>query len=295
MRNRILLLGLALAPSIAAAQLTITESNDTDRIVSQGECNNNPADGLSFSWTFPNFVAGGQYTLTASDTLNCPQSSQTQVVNNSTVGTVDATGPTGIFPASGTVSVNSIVANLAGYSCSGSKTTIFFCVTLSTATTVTPVTGTVTLDLQSPPAPVLQSVSPDDSSLHVSAAQGAGSADGGASGSVDTFTITAVNHDAPSETHTTDKISTTGSTLTGRIDGLTNGVLYDVTVTAFSRGGNASLPSNPLQGTPVPVNDFFRSYRNAGGQETGGCAAGAAGMLALLAVPLALRAWRRRS
>jgi hypothetical protein len=53
--------------------------------------------------------------------------------------------------------------------------------------------------------------------------------------------------------------------------------------------------SNKLPGVPVAVNDFWRLYKADNGREEGGCAAGAAGMLALLAVPLAVRALRRRS
>lgn len=292
-----LLVTLLAVPSLGSAQLVITESNDTDKLINHAECANDVADGLSFSWTFPAFVAtaGGQYTLTASDTINCTPPSNNQTIQTSTIGTVDATSANGVFPASGTVGVAQIIRNLA-MSCDGSKNAVYFCVTLSTAATGTAaVTATLQLDLQKPPAPNLISVSPGDSSLHVTAQQGQGGvADGGASGSTDSFTITAVNHANPNETHTTGRITASGNDLSGTIGGLTNNVPYDVTMTALSPGGNPSGPSNSLSGTPIPVDDFWRIYRDDKGRETGGCAAGAAGMLALLAVPLALRAWRRK-
>ncbi len=155
-------------------------------------------------------------------------------------------------------------------------------------------TGSITLDLLKPPAPQATSADPGDSSLTVNWNPGSGgSVDAGAGGSSDSWVITAVNQADPNDRHATGRVSGNGLR-SNRIGGLKNGVTYDVTVQAFSPGGNPSDASNIITGTPVPVNDFWRIYKNEGGRESGGCAAGAAGMLALLAVPLALRAWRRR-
>jgi hypothetical protein len=155
--------------------------------------------------------------------------------------------------------------------------------------------GSIALDLATPPIPVPTSADAADSALIVHWTQGSGgTADAGTPGSVDNYRITATAHDNPTDTHVSDAISP-GSSTSGRVGGLTNGVLYDVTVQAFSPGNNPSGQSAVIQGMPVQVNDFWRIYRADGGREQGGCAAGAAGMLALLAVPLALRALRRRS
>jgi hypothetical protein len=297
MRTRLLLFSLALAPSFAAAQITVTETtSDSTGFVNIAECNNATPDGLTFTWTFPGFVAGGSYLLQASDTVNCPTASTTVVAVTTTVGTVAASSATGSFPLTGNTAVNTLLQQLS-IPCNSAKTAVFFCVTLSSVggTSATPVTGTLTLDLAPPPAPVATTADPGDSALNVNWTAGSGStADAGASGSAVGFSITATNAADPADTHTTDEITGSGIT-SGRIAGLQNNVLYNVTVQAFSPGGNVSGPSNTIQGTPVAVNDFWRLYRGDGGREGGGCAAGAAGMLALLAVPLALRAWRRRS
>jgi len=86
----------------------------------------------------------------------------------------------------------------------------------------------------------------------------------------------------------------TSPSTSARVGGLVNGTLYDVEVLAFSTGGNVSDPSNIASGTPVKVDDFYTSYKNAGGQESGGCSTGAAGVLALALAPLLLLARKRR-
>jgi hypothetical protein len=298
MRNRILLLGLALAPSLAAAQITINESNDTDFIVNIDEClGTSVSDNLSFQWNFPGFTAGagGTYTLVASDTANCPEPTNSQAVRKVTIGSVAATTNTGTWPptSSSPVVVSQLLPQLGiPGTCNTATQNVSICVFLSGVTS--PLTQLLTLDLLLPPKPQITSVSPGDSSLGVTWNRGSGgTTDAGSAGASDSFKITATNAANPNETHTTDFIS--GSPTSGRIDGLTNGVAYNVTVQAFSPGRNPSPASDALTGTPVPVNDFWRLYRNAGGHESGGCATGAAGMLALLTVPLGLRTWRRRS
>lgn len=80
------------------------------------------------------------------------------------------------------------------------------------------------------------------------------------------------------------------------IGGLTEGTSYSVVVYAYSLGGNESLPSDPpALASPAPVYDFWEWYKLINeGQDSGGCAAGGAGPLALLAVG-ALLLLRRRS
>jgi hypothetical protein len=67
------------------------------------------------------------------------------------------------------------------------------------------------------------------------------------------------------------------------IGGLTNGVQYSVAISAVDNFGNVGPPS-PQDPTlcknqiPQPVDDFFKTYRLAGGQGSGFCALDAVGM-----------------
>jgi hypothetical protein len=62
------------------------------------------------------------------------------------------------------------------------------------------------------------------------------------------------------------------------IKGLTNGVTYDVVVAAVDGFGNVGPVSTCYNDYPAPVNDFFKIYRQDGGQAGGGfCALEAVG------------------
>jgi hypothetical protein len=54
------------------------------------------------------------------------------------------------------------------------------------------------------------------------------------------------------------------------IPGLTNGVWYNVVVAAVDGSGNVGPPSPEVCDYPAPVSDFWKTYRNAGGQAGGG-------------------------
>ncbi len=54
------------------------------------------------------------------------------------------------------------------------------------------------------------------------------------------------------------------------IGGLVNGQPYEVVVAAYDEALNEGLASVTLVGTPVPVEDFYEYYREAGGTEDGG-------------------------
>ncbi len=72
-----------------------------------------------------------------------------------------------------------------------------------------------------------------------------------------------------------------------RIEGLANGVEYEVQVLAIDSAGNESAPSPSSIGQPKVTIGFFSEYRRAGGAESGGCgamqggAAAGGGVLAL--------------
>jgi uncharacterized protein (TIGR03382 family) len=78
------------------------------------------------------------------------------------------------------------------------------------------------------------------------------------------------------------------------VTGLQNGVMYRLQATVIDAAGNESTPSATVDATPVKSNGLFDAYKDAGGQETGGCAAtggGIAGgaMLAALGIWLSSR------
>lgn len=63
-----------------------------------------------------------------------------------------------------------------------------------------------------------------------------------------------------------------------RISGLQNGIPYQVGVAAVDRRGNASPIQRVLVQTPIPTRDFWRGYKEAGGEAQGGyCALASAG------------------
>jgi hypothetical protein len=92
------------------------------------------------------------------------------------------------------------------------------------------------------------------------------------------------------------------STGTYTIKGLKNGPMYNVAVAATDGYGNVGPPSTIVCDSPAPVNDFWDSYRGAGGRAGGGfCALEAVGApgsslagLALVASAGALARRRRR-
>jgi hypothetical protein len=304
MARRLALLAVLLAPpSLGLAQttaFTVNESNDQDSFINIAECSNAVSDTLTFNFTVPFTTtppANSTFTLVASDKSGCPTDSASGAHNTTisaqippTIGTSSASG---VFPFSGAaaVQVNNLLnqVGIPSPACSASNTNVFFCVTLSGVTGAT-TTGNIGVDLQKPPPPVLQSVSPGDGALNVSWTAGAGGIDGG-TGTAASYKIVAT--DPAGNAHTSDPISDPKG---GRITGLTNNVTYTVVVLARSQGNNQSDASNSLTGTPVDVLDFWRSYKQDGGREQGGCATGAASLVALLALaPLALRVRRRRS
>ncbi len=85
---------------------------------------------------------------------------------------------------------------------------------------------------------------------------------------------------------------TSGTTAT--ISGLVNGTVYSVVVVAYSVGGNPSPASDPpVDESPVPSADFWKTYKDRGGVESGGCSSGPPDLLAL-AGAVSLLALRRR-
>ncbi len=288
------LAALLVAPSFVAAQtITITESNDQDTSISIAECTAAVTDQLTFSWTT---TTSGPFDLWASDTAGCPIPTANANTNAKTKS-IAASIPVTTTSLTNLINAPSLI-NLLGLSCSGSSIQLSFCLfaagTNTGGTTATAsATGAIGLDLQAPPPPVANTPTPGDGALNVSWSQGNGSVDGG-SGAATQFRVYCDVHPQTSPIAKRCAVSGNGTTNT-RIEHLTNGTEYDIEITAATTGGNESGRSNLVSGTPEIINDFWRLYRQDGGHEQGGCALGAGGLVALLAlVPLALRRRRRQ-
>jgi hypothetical protein len=88
--------------------------------------------------------------------------------------------------------------------------------------------------------------------------------------------------------------------LSATIDGLTNGLNYVVVVTSIDGSGNVGPASTPMCQSPAPVNDFYKTYREADGSTpSGSCTLEGAGIPAqapvtVMAFAGAFAAWLRR-
>lgn len=300
MHRSVLLLAL-LAPTAslaatAAGSVVVTDTNAPTNQVNLDECTGAKGDSLSLSWTVSPTVtpvSGWKFHVMASSVDGCPDSDAKRF----TVADValDSTlSLSGTYPPTGTTLDASVTISQVGIICQGTPN-LFFCVQLQDASgaavTNNPTAkGSIAVDAVVPPAPSGVTVSAGDGALTVGWTAGSGSvSDGGtSSGSSASYMAQATSVSDPNDVH---QQTTTSNTV--RITGLTNNQSYGVVVYAYSAAGNESQPSAPVLGTPLPVNDFWKDYQARGGKETGGCAAGGAGALALLSV--AALAGRRRS
>jgi Fibronectin type III domain len=144
----------------------------------------------------------------------------------------------------------------------------------------------LTLVIDKPQAPILQSVTPGEGALNVK---------WDAPNPVvnEYYEVQAVTTTAtPGVVTTITSPPVTGREL--RVEGLTNGTAYGVQVRAFSDADNPSDPSTAITASPTPVADFSEAYKAAGGRDSGGCGTGGVGVLALVGL-FAVAALRRRS
>jgi hypothetical protein len=144
----------------------------------------------------------------------------------------------------------------------------------------------ITLVIDKPNAPVLQSVTPGEGGLNVKW--------DAPNPSVNEYYVVEAGTPDPGGVVTAFSNPVTGREL--RVKGLTNGAVYTVQVRAFSDADNPSDPSNAVTGSPSPVSDFWDTYQGDPfrGREQGGCGTGGVGVLALAGL-LAIAALRRRS
>jgi hypothetical protein len=276
----------------ASGQVTIVESADANEnppIINIAECNGDTADTLTYYFNVP---AGTTYGLFLANVQGsseaCPAvTSTTQTVNSVTIVPNGTT-----IPAVQNVVDDSTIGQRLqlpvgsgglGLTCEGSGvTTVYLC--LNTNTTTFAASGSITLDLARPATPAGVTLRAGDTQLHVSWSRGSG----GASSTSGYRVRWGVSGGALSSSHDLDGESTTSYD----IPNLANGTAYDVQVAALSRGKNESPFSDVQSDTPVEIDDFWRLYRNDGGREQGGCATGAGGLAAAVAL-LALAARRR--
>jgi hypothetical protein len=185
----------------------------------------------------------------------------------------------------------SVIATRAGRGACDADGVIEVCVqALSGGTDVGTARGTLQLSLAKPAAPALQSVTPGEQALNVDW----DAPNPGAGESYEAFAVTTDPSD-PAFVGTQAIHSSGRATATdARVADLVNFAVYQVHVIAYSDADNPSDPSNVVTSSPLPVDDFFEAYKKAGGRETGGCASGGVGLLALAGVA-SLLVLRRRS
>jgi hypothetical protein len=290
MERRAVLLALLLPVPALAQTLTITDSSGSaSPTINIAQCEGTASKSFNFSWTVTSTTTAATFNLEASDTSGCPDATSSNNAHTKALGTsITASNNSGVYPSSGTVNAATTLLPGLNIQCRGAQTPVYICVRSFDASgaqiSATAATATITVDGAQPAPPTGVVVTPGDSALNVSWSSSSSSADGGTSGVASSYRVVA--------TSTVDGTTKT-QTVTGtsaRIEGLTIGTTYAVTVVAISTGGNESDPSAAVNGTPVQVDDFWRLYKSAGGREQGGCSTGAAGLLALVGAAFALRA-----
>ncbi len=173
---------------------------------------------------------------------------------------------------------------------SGAQLTVYLCVRISRRVGAPVFASTLlVLDSVPPAAPASMDVTALDSALLVHWRMAAGTTSLDRSG-IARYRVTA-------EPTAGVKISVDVDnplTESARIDGLTNGVTYAVTVVAVDKAGangNESAPAGPIFAVPQASEDFTGRYRRLGGHDDGtGCnSAGASTFAALAALLFFLR------
>lgn len=288
------LLVFLLAPALARAQaVTPGTINFAPAAIGASACSSSAPDNLTLTFSLQLVVNGtvtsGSYTVFA--TTAATTTSNGLPVCPSSAGTVRTVTASANAPQVISVSAATVVS-AAGLQCSNtSNPTINVCVhyVADGASGITgSATGTIGLSTQPPSAPYIWLVEPANGALFVHWNPGSG---GAASTS---YQIVAT---AGGVSQYSAKINSVSQNVDGRIDGLTNGTAYSVTVIPYSAAGDAGPASAPWPEPAVPVETqgLWDRYKGAGGKEQGGCASGPAGLGALLLAAAGLARLRRRS
>jgi len=296
---------LLLAASQARAQSFPVRLDDTKyRSLSRADCTLEPQEttNFAFSWTRNIAVAGEQETVYVSRTSSCSDDTTGTTPNALLLRSEAArTQATGRFPAAGTTEVLTTrkLFDFVSTDCgetTGIETTVYLCVKIEIpsngVTIAASQVGSVAVKLDSlgPAQPTQVVADPRDGGLSIS-------------WEMPTDLLGATRY----VVHVRDAAGNDfGSGVAGSasrsatIDGLTNDLPYQVSVSSFDDSGtkadrnNESAASETVAGTPRTAQGFFDRYRALGGGETGSCNATGGSLLALVGL-LAGRRRRRRA
>lgn len=308
-----LLPALAHGQTPAAGAVAVTEyASDTtpygknDKVINFAECDGAvPTDTLTLSWTLAaSSLPAGSYYRVYAMTGSCPASGKAPDESGSTVHQltsdfVVANSLSGTLPA-----MNVHTDFLGGFAtpvaCT-SSVTFNICVLVfngndaanSTVQNGLGASGTIAVNVAKPGTATAVSATSGDGALTVRWTAGSPAAT--------RWVVRAAPVVADSTLNCTGNggegfAECTGSATTScRVGGLTNNACYEVTVEGFADNNNASAVSLPSS-TVVPrvVDDFWKTYKGAGGVEPGGCSGGPASSLALLVLATAAPRLRRR-
>ncbi|MCY1015329.1 MXAN_2561 family MXYO-CTERM-anchored protein [Pyxidicoccus sp. MSG2] len=292
---RFLFVGLLLFASTALGQtLSLTVDNITDTAKVIGLNSEDCGDKLQVRWTLSGGVACEDMQLWVTTSGSCKDEPATGDQELQAVAVSSVNSPGNLFrevPVNGLPLFTATDGGTDTCSTAQVEQTMRVCASVtvinsfSQCDTLIKVTSPVLVrfDTKPPPKPTIDAVTPRDSALGVTVSAEEDS----------TVVVTATLPNADGGTGTV--VSTDETTAVeglANLEGLENGVTYQVTARATDVAGN-STDSDPSTGTPVKSNGFFQAYVGAGGQETGGCGA-AGGGLAGGAVLAALGFWLSR-
>jgi hypothetical protein len=290
MRRSVLLAALLALPAAAGAQALLPgqaifeNGRDFPMYVNASECGSHATGLVRWNVVLLNGLTtlpvGTTYQLYASDVdpATNPAGASTCFKTTSTVPPVnagqliDVMGDNPILTQNATIDLTDFITK-ANLSCANHGTTVFICVEATTGGTKFGFAeASVLISTTIPPPPVIADIATGDGALNVT--WDAGTVTSTLDGDSYSFQLTAemigtTTATDPNAPHVSSMF--TGSS--ARFGGLVNTVTYAVTAQAFSKAGNESAPSAPVNGTPraVPPPD----------SSGGGCTSGLAGPLAL--------------
>jgi hypothetical protein len=304
-----ILLATLLLP-LAAQAITITSTSGTGTppqiFIGKTACNSNT--GIPFLIDTQLTVAPDPSTITVGVTRNdatCRSSSGGTLDRTFTPTFSGTTATVTIFPSDilNTASGDAGVTSCSGVTGSTASPAVYFvCAEYRTTTVLGTTVAAADMQINfatvGPTPPTQPGVAPGDGALRVSWQPG-NSAESPFIEHYDVHVVpTGQAVDLTKRSTSISAQTSTDATVTDDNISLVNGSLYDVSVAAIDKYGNMSALSTPFPGAkPVPIDDFYNTYRNQGGHAQGGGGCGSAGGLtwiAGLALAAALLARRRR-
>ena len=315
---RVLLVVVALAaPALSAAQAggQVLFGNDraNPNTVNAFECDPANNGQVLIRWN-PAFInnytsvpVGGTYIIYASNTAPANNGTLCQTMNNTPVGGTQILAgtiqDTNFSATNATISTSALLA-VSGLSCANNGQVLYVCVqgvqggSNNVATNFAIAQATVTISTTFPKVPAITGVTAGDGALIVAWAP-----DAYGTGTAVTQRVELEVTPVASTTEAWDSGGTRSvgkfATSPASIDGLVNGVVYDLRARAFSDAGNVSdfSPAGVTTGMPEAQAWTGLPGRLSPAGSGGGCSSGLAGPLglAILAGALALaRTGRRR-